>query len=45
MVSVPFWQQHPEWREVTAEGKPAKIDWRSLMALEDPQCLPRWKTP
>lgn len=39
MVSIPFWQQHPEWREVTAAGTPAQIDWRSLMALEDPQCL------
>ncbi len=39
MVSIPFWQQHPEWREVTAAGTPAKLDWRSLMALEDPPCL------
>jgi hypothetical protein len=38
MVSEKFWQQHPKWREVTASGQPAIMDWRSLMALEDPDC-------
>ncbi len=39
MVSIPFWQQHPEWRQRTAGGRPAQVDWRYLMALENPQCL------
>jgi hypothetical protein len=39
MVGEEFWKQHPEWREVTASGQPAIMDWRSHMALEDPACL------
>lgn len=39
MVGEQFWKQHPEWREVTASGQPAIMDWRSHMALEDPACL------
>lgn len=39
MVSIPFWQQHPEWRQRTASGRPAQVDWRYLMALENPDCL------
>lgn len=39
MVSAAFWQRHPQWREMTAAGTEAKIDWRCHMALEDPACL------
>ena len=39
MVSQEFWDQHPEWRELTAKGRPAIMDWRPNMALEDPACF------
>jgi hypothetical protein len=39
MVSTEFWTQHPQWREVTANGHPAIMDWRYHMALEDPACF------
>jgi len=39
MVSSEFWDQHPQWREVTASGHPAIMDWRYHMALEDPACF------
>ncbi len=39
MVSTEFWNQHPQWREVTANGHPAIMDWRNHMALEDPDCF------
>ncbi len=39
MVSQEFWNQHPQWREVTAIGHPAIMDWRYHMALEDPACF------
>lgn len=39
MVGKEFWDQHSEWREVTADGHPAIMDWRYHMALEDPDCL------
>ncbi|MBZ5514685.1 MAG: hypothetical protein LAN62_07550 [Acidobacteriia bacterium] len=39
MVGEEFWNAHPEWREITADGKPAIMDWRLHMALEDPDCL------
>ena len=39
MVSQEFWDQHPQWREVTASGHPAIMDWRLHMALEDPACF------
>ena len=39
MVSQEFWDQHPEWREVTANGHQAIMDWRHHMALEDPACF------
>ena len=39
MVSQEFWDQHPEWREVTAGGHRAIMDWRLHMALEDPACF------
>ncbi len=32
-VSDRFWQQHPEWREKTALGQDAQLDWRKLMNL------------
>ncbi len=39
MVSREFWNQHPQWREVTANGHAAIMDWRYHMALEDPDCF------
>ncbi|MFI5143042.1 MAG: hypothetical protein ACHQHM_03330, partial [Thermoanaerobaculales bacterium] len=39
MVSRPFWDQHPQWRQRTAAGQEGHVDWRYLMALEDPECL------
>ncbi len=39
MVSTEFWIQYPPWREVTAGGRPAVMDWRYHMALEDPACF------
>lgn len=38
-VSIDFWDKHPEWREKTVSGKDAKIDWRYLMALDNPEAL------
>jgi len=32
-VSERFWDEHPEWREKTALGQDAKLDWRKLMNL------------
>jgi hypothetical protein len=32
-VSEKFWDQHPEWREKTALGQDAQLDWRKLMNL------------
>lgn len=32
-VSEKFWQDHPEWREKTAIGQDAHLDWRKLMNL------------
>lgn len=37
-VSEKFWQDHPEWREKTASGQDAHLDWRKLMNLADPDC-------
>lgn len=39
MVTEKFWNDHPEWRQMTAGGEEAKIDWRYLMALENPDCM------
>ncbi|MCM8712097.1 family 10 glycosylhydrolase [Clostridium sp. SYSU_GA19001] len=39
LVSIEFWDKHPEWREKTASGKDAFIDWRRLMALSNPEAL------
>jgi len=37
-VSERFWQEHPEWREKTAAGQDAHLDWRKLMDLNNPDC-------
>ena len=37
-VNQKFWDEHPEWRERTATGKEAVVDWRRLMALSDTSC-------
>ncbi len=37
-VSEQFWAQHPEWREKTAMGQDAQLDWRKLMNLQNPAC-------
>ncbi|HEY3443398.1 MAG TPA: hypothetical protein VGK29_21750 [Paludibaculum sp.] len=37
-VSEEFWSKHPEWREQTAAGQDAHLDWRKLMNLSDPAC-------
>src|SRR5262249_43008845 len=36
-VSEKFWDQHPAWREKTALGQDAELDWRKLMNLANPQ--------
>ena len=38
-ISRAFWDAHPEWREKTATGADAQVDWRRLMALTIPDCL------
>lgn len=37
-VSDQFWNEHPEWREKTALGLDAQLDWRKLMNLQNPEC-------
>jgi hypothetical protein len=37
-VSEQFWNDHPQWREKTAVGEDAQLDWRKLMNLENPNC-------
>jgi hypothetical protein len=37
-VSEKFWADHPEWREKTAIGQDAELDWRKLMNLQNPDC-------
>ena len=37
-VSDAFWNAHPEWRETTASGQDAQLDWRKLMNLVNPDC-------
>lgn len=39
MVSIDFWNEHPEWRQKTASGADGKVDWRYLMALENEDCF------
>ncbi|HEV8145525.1 MAG TPA: hypothetical protein VGP79_04060 [Bryobacteraceae bacterium] len=36
-VSERFWESHPEWREKTALGQDAHLDWRKLINLANPQ--------
>jgi hypothetical protein len=38
-VSEEFWTRHPKWREKTATGRDAHVDWRYLMNLKDPECF------
>ncbi|MBN1782323.1 DUF2334 domain-containing protein [bacterium] len=38
-VSMTFWNEHPEWREKTATGRDAIVEWRHFMALTDSSCL------
>ena len=38
-VSEKFWADHPEWREKTAAGQDAHLDWRKLMNLRNPDCF------
>ena len=37
-VSEKFWADHPEWREKTAVGQDAQLDWRKLMNLQNRDC-------
>ncbi|MDX2153317.1 MAG: hypothetical protein SFV54_21410 [Bryobacteraceae bacterium] len=37
-VSEQFWRDHPDWREKTALGQDAHLDWRKLMNLANPDC-------
>ena len=37
-VSEKFWADHPEWREKTAAGQDAQLDWRKLMNLQNQEC-------
>lgn len=37
-VSEKFWADHPAWREKTAVGQDAQLDWRKLMNLQNPDC-------
>jgi hypothetical protein len=38
-VSEKFWNDHPEWREKTALGQDAQLDWRKLMNLTNRDCF------
>ena len=37
-VNQKFWDEHPQWREITATGEEAFVDWRRLMALTIDSC-------
>lgn len=37
-VSEKFWADHPAWREKTALGQDAQLDWRKLMNLQNADC-------
>jgi uncharacterized protein YdaL len=39
MVSLKFWTDHPEWREVNYRGDQIPPMWRYIMSLTSPQCL------
>ena len=38
-ISTAFWDANPSWREKTATGTDAHVDWRRLMALNLPECF------
>jgi hypothetical protein len=38
-VSEKFWDDHPQWREQTALGQDAQLDWRKLMNLRNRDCF------
>jgi hypothetical protein len=38
-ISTAFWDANPSWREKTATGADAHVDWRRLMALNIPECF------
>jgi hypothetical protein len=38
-VSEKFWNDHPQWRERTAQSADAHVDWRLVMNFQDPNCL------
>lgn len=38
-VTLQFWDSHPACRERTGTGREAEVDWRKLIALEDPACF------
>jgi hypothetical protein len=38
-ISTAFWDANPSWREKTATGADAQVDWRRLMALNVPECF------
>jgi hypothetical protein len=37
-ITKSFWDKHPQWREITATGRDAQVDWRRLMNLADESC-------
>lgn len=39
MVTSEFWDNNPIWRQKTGALSDAALDWRKLMALEDPECF------
>ncbi|HLX12443.1 MAG TPA: DUF2334 domain-containing protein, partial [Bacteroidota bacterium] len=39
MVSLKFWTDHPEWRELNYRGEQIPQMWRYVMALTDDSCL------
>lgn len=43
-VSERFWQDNPQWREKTASGDDAHLDWRKLMNLRNPACVAAVRT-
>ncbi len=38
-VNLRMWQDWPQCRQKTATGRDAQVDWRYLIALEDPVCF------
>jgi uncharacterized protein YdaL len=37
-VSPKFWEDHPNWRAITATGDEGKVGWRYHMDLDIPEC-------